>query len=167
VQTTSSFETIDGQQFKNFTLTAELQTFTSVTQEKIRIVEAQCLCGKTHTVQLQHLLKNKFKCRCPVEQVFRKLKWRKPKAKVKPRPRKDYTFQKFGKLFILANLEDRVSPNGNKYRMVQVECDCGNTKAMLLSSILQGTQSCGCLRRSYKQNSGKQKPSHNLIRIEY
>jgi hypothetical protein len=154
---------IAGQQFKNFTIVEELQTFTSVSTQKIRMVSAECLCGKKHTVRLDMLLSNKFKCRCPAEQVFRKIKWRKPKVKAKPRKRKDYTFMHFGKLFVLGNLADRISPSGKKYRMVQVECDCGNTKAMLLSSLLQGTRSCGCDRGQ----PPRPKPPENFIRVQY
>lgn len=156
-----------GQTYKNFTVTAELDSFASVEHGQIQMVEVQCLCDKKHIIRFDKLKTRHFKCGCNVEKIYRKIKWKSPKKKTapKPRPRKDYRFQQFGKLFVLADLEDRISPTGKRYRVVQVECDCGNTTAMLLSSILQGRSHCGCESRRKQVNTQPVIP--NLIRVEY
>lgn len=68
-----------------------------------------------------------------------------------PRPRPDYTGQRFGKLLVLGEAPDSHSVCGGvsiTRRKVRVLCDwCGEEKILQLEGLLRGTtQSCGCQR---------------------
>ncbi len=54
---------------------------------------------------------------------------------------------RFGKLILLAECESTTKPNGQKLRLVQAICDCGNKKVFNLFNVLYGkSNSCGCNR---------------------
>lgn len=51
------------------------------------------------------------------------------------------------KLEIIAEIEPRIAPCGQRMRMVRVRCDCGTVFSALLNNIRRDhTQSCGCLK---------------------
>lgn len=55
--------------------------------------------------------------------------------------------KRYTNLVITKEVEARVTDSGNRYRMVECQCDCGKTTTIALGSIRSGnTQSCGCLR---------------------
>ncbi len=54
---------------------------------------------------------------------------------------------RFGRLTVLYRTADRVLPSGKHEVMYECVCDCGNHKAVRLSSLRNGnTKSCGCYR---------------------
>ena len=58
----------------------------------------------------------------------------------------DLTGQKFGKLLVLEQVEDYVSPKGQHSKCWKCKCDCGNIKNIVGSKLKLGhTKSCGCL----------------------
>lgn len=60
----------------------------------------------------------------------------------------DLTGQRFGKLVVLGRSEDYISPKGKHVVSWACQCDCGNIKNVLRSSLLRrNTRSCGCLCR--------------------
>lgn len=66
------------------------------------------------------------------------------------KPRKDLTGQVFGKLTVIEQVEDYVSPSGDRRAMWSCQCSCGNPerKITLGTNLTRGyTQSCGCYSR--------------------
>lgn len=62
-------------------------------------------------------------------------------------PRKhDVVGKKYGRLTVISEAEYHKSVGGSKKRMVLCQCECGNIKPVLVSSLISGsTKSCGCL----------------------
>ena len=55
---------------------------------------------------------------------------------------------KFGRLLVISDGWEQVSPKGTCYDMVEVQCDCGTKKFIRPRSLWpRGIQSCGCLQR--------------------
>ena len=66
---------------------------------------------------------------------------------------------KFNFLTFLEESDIRFDKNWKKIRFAMFECDCGNTKELMISNVKHGnTISCGCKR------NGKQK---GIIRRRY
>ena len=56
------------------------------------------------------------------------------------------TGDRFGRLTIIQELPQHISPSGSKARKFLCKCDCGNTTEVWLTSLRRGTtKSCGCL----------------------
>lgn len=73
------------------------------------------------------------------------------------RPRKDLTGQVFGRLTVIEQVEDYVSPSGGRSAMWSCQCSCGNPerKITLGTNLTRGlTQSCGCYS---KEQTSKRK----------
>lgn len=65
-------------------------------------------------------------------------------------PKEDLTNRKFGRLFVLQQAEDYVSPKGKRYRRWLCECDCqDHNKCIILEHHLKNghTISCGCFNK--------------------
>lgn len=59
--------------------------------------------------------------------------------------RKNYIGERFGRLVVIADLPDYISPKNQRQRMVMCRCDCGNTVSVRLASLHSNlTKSCGC-----------------------
>lgn len=59
---------------------------------------------------------------------------------------KDLTGQRFGRLVVLKQDNNYVSPNGNTNTKWLCQCDCGNIVSVMQPNLRNGdTQSCGCL----------------------
>ena len=65
---------------------------------------------------------------------------------------KDMTGQKFGKLTVLEKTDKRTS---NRSIIWKCKCDCGNLCEVSRDSLIQGTQSCGCLKKENVRKLGK------------
>lgn len=81
----------------------------------------------------------------------------------------DLTGKRFGRMVVLSQGEDYISPKGIKRRKWICQCDCGKTKAVLESSLLSGnTKSCGCLWKDKSQKGLRRSLDTlgNKIRIE-
>lgn len=64
--------------------------------------------------------------------------------------REDLTGKQFGRLTVIKQIEDYVTPSGNKYNRWLCQCSCEEHKqiSVLGGSLKSGnTQSCGCLER--------------------
>lgn len=62
------------------------------------------------------------------------------------------TGQRFGRLVVLREVENHISPSGTKYRQWECQCDCGNKVNVLQTSLRKGaTKSCGCLQDVFKE----------------
>jgi hypothetical protein len=56
--------------------------------------------------------------------------------------------ERYGRLTVVKDEAPHVTKGGHKLRVVLCNCDCGNTKAIILGSLRKGvTKSCGCLRK--------------------
>lgn len=67
----------------------------------------------------------------------------------------------FSRLTIIKEIKSHVTSGGNKQRMVLVKCKCGNTKKVLLGSLISGkTKSCGCLLKEVSILNGKRNRKH-------
>jgi hypothetical protein len=56
---------------------------------------------------------------------------------------------KIEKLTIIEEIEPLTSPNGIKPRRIKCQCDCGNTKNVLLLHFIRGRiTSCGCIKKT-------------------
>lgn len=66
----------------------------------------------------------------------------------------DMAGQKYGKLTILEKTDKRTS---NRSIIWKCQCDCGNICEVSRDSLMQGTQSCGCLQKEKASIIGKQR----------
>lgn len=75
--------------------------------------------------------------------------------------KKDLTGLKFGRLTVLKQADDYVSPSGNKMLQWLCECECGNKIVVTGSNLKKkvGTKSCGCLS---KENSYNRLKKYNI-----
>jgi len=63
---------------------------------------------------------------------------------------------RYGRLVVVAEAEDRVHPSGHRQRMVVCDCDCGNRVTVQLGNIRSGgTVSCGCFLRELVSRPGR------------
>lgn len=63
-----------------------------------------------------------------------------------PPKRRNFDGYRFGRLVVLRDEEDIISPNNNLSRVVLVRCSCGVEKKVRLGDLRKGhTTSCGCL----------------------
>lgn len=76
--------------------------------------------------------------------------------------KKDLSGQKFGRLTVIKQVEDYISPRGKHYAMWCCRCDCGNLCSVLGISLKWGnTQSCGCLLKEVAAQKGKNSKKYN------
>lgn len=72
--------------------------------------------------------------------------------------RKDLTGKKFGRLTVLKQTEDYVSPNGLHCAVWTCRCDCGQIVDVRRDALTSGrARSCGCLQREKASDIGKSK----------
>lgn len=64
------------------------------------------------------------------------------------RRRRIFNGKKFGRLTVLKDVQDRITPKGKTMRYVECLCKCGTIKEISICSLLSGkTKSCGCYRK--------------------
>lgn len=72
----------------------------------------------------------------------------------------DLTGQRFGRLFVVEETEERTLSNEIKWKCI---CDCGNTTIVSSPNLRHGhTQSCGCLQKERASESHKKYNQYNL-----
>ena len=77
---------------------------------------------------------------------------------------KDIKGQRFGKLIVLERAENRIRKSGRQDVVWESKCDCGNSKNIRSTSLLQGlTKSCGCIAIEKVKNLNL---SHNMCQIK-
>ena len=63
--------------------------------------------------------------------------------------KKDLTGKIFGKLTVIKQVEDYISPQGKPYAKWLCKCECGNEKEFVGRSLIsKNTQSCGCGKKN-------------------
>lgn len=95
----------------------------------------KCECGNEHITTTTNLRSGNVKsCGCSKSELMSLAL------------SKDLTGKKFGRLTVIEQVEDYVSPSGHKH-MWKCQCECGNTTKVIGSSLTSGvTKSCGCLQ---------------------
>lgn len=64
----------------------------------------------------------------------------------------DYTGKRYGRLVVLGDGDDKISPNGTTARTFDCICDCGKKVNVRHTSVLGTTKSCGCLNHENLMN---------------
>lgn len=75
-------------------------------------------------------------------------------------PRKTHNLinRRFGSFVVMSRGEDIVNKNGSHSTAWVCQCDCGNIKTVVATSLLSGaTKSCGCLALQTRTTHGKSK----------
>src|SRR5690606_26104734 len=101
-----------------------------------------CDCGNKKEIGMQALkLKQTVSCGC-----YRSKAMKKHGLKI----RECIKGRIFGRLTAIKEMKTRVSKKGNKTRMWQCLCECGNVKNYMFGKLRNGEiKSCGCLRKDY------------------
>ena len=67
----------------------------------------------------------------------------------------------YGRLTIVSEAPQRISPCGHINRLMNVVCECGNTRTVYLNGMRSGkTSSCGCLHKQSAAQQGKANRTH-------
>lgn len=75
----------------------------------------------------------------------------------------DLTGKRFDKLVVIKQIEDYISPKGERKSRWLCQCDCGNQVVRTTNHLNRGhNQSCGCLQREIISNIGKQNKKYNI-----
>jgi len=73
------------------------------------------------------------------------------------------TGDRYGRLTVIRETEQRRSPCGHAERQVLCECDCGNEIVVLLNSLRFGrTKSCGCLANDLTAARNRRNATHGM-----
>lgn len=84
--------------------------------------------------------------------------------------KEDLTGRTFGRLTVIKQVEDYVSPSGKHYARWLCECECGNSVVVMggdLKKKNRGTKSCGCLREEKAYEAQKKYNKYDLNSKEY
>lgn len=82
-------------------------------------------------------------------------------GRLRNRPLKDYSGQRFGRLTAVSLLEREPLQNNHLWRFV---CDCGTEKPIRIKSVRSGhTSSCGCMQREALASRNE---THGLSRLK-
>ena len=74
---------------------------------------------------------------------------------------KDLTGQQFGRWTVIKRVKSYITPSGESRIVWLCKCQCGTIKAVKADSLLNGSKSCGCLRKEYMSTFNKNRtPSH-------
>jgi len=69
----------------------------------------------------------------------------------------DLQAMKFGRLSVIGEAGKTILPGGQKIRVLQCKCDCGNLHNVPMVHLIRGRiQSCGCIQRVKKGESNTQ-----------
>lgn len=71
---------------------------------------------------------------------------------------------RFGRLTVVEEIDEYVSPAGHRGRRFLLTCDCGNSKVALLGNLRKPnhTTSCGCYHQEVSSVVGKGNTTHGL-----
>ena len=75
----------------------------------------------------------------------------------------------FGRLTVIKQADDYVSPKGYRYAKWLCRCECGNETIVFKSNLVKekgGTRSCGCLQKELNMQ-GNKKPNDYEIQEDY
>lgn len=99
--------------------------------------ECRCECGKIFISSAGNIRNGTTKsCGCRQKEVAKNIVF------------KDITGQRFGKLTVMYQAGDFVNDEGKHIAMWHCQCDCGNEKDILGTSLRYGaTRSCGCIQK--------------------
>lgn len=78
------------------------------------------------------------------------------------------TGQRFGKLTVIKQVEDYISPKGEKRSQWLCECDCEEKNRIITTGNFlkrKHTQSCGCLQKEKASKIGKETKKYNTYNL--
>lgn len=77
--------------------------------------------------------------------------------------REDLTGQRFGRLIVVKQTEDHISPKGKHKAQWLCKCDCGSKEVVVTGDSLRQnkTLSCGCIHREIVMELNKKKKKQN------
>ena len=107
--------------------------------------KCQCDCGTVKSYRTYALVNGKVvSCGCE------------SRRKTSIRKFDDLTGQRFGRLVVLGIDHKRIDGGGNNHFYWKCQCDCGNTIAVITSSLKNGdSKSCGCLQAEASASRAK------------
>ena len=79
--------------------------------------------------------------------------------------KEDLTGKKFGKLTVIKQVEDYITPQGIHIAQWLCNCECGNTaivRGVSLTRKNNSTKSCGCIQKEVVINRMKKYTDNNL-----
>ena len=79
--------------------------------------------------------------------------------------REDLTGKKFGRLTVIKQAEDYITPNNSKIAQWLCKCDCGNeivVRGVSLTRAKNATKSCGCIQKEIVSKHMKKYNTYNL-----
>lgn len=96
----------------------------------------KCDCGGTYVATAHSLQRGSTKsCGCL------------PRGRYSPRPVRDLTGLRFGRLTVTGAAADIVFPSGQRAHRFVCRCECGREVTVIGSNLISGnTTSCGCYR---------------------
>lgn len=78
----------------------------------------------------------------------------------------DLTGQKFGRLTVIKQIEDYVTPSGTHYSYWSCKCECGNNVNVIGSALTKSdkpTRSCGCIQKEVMNKKFKKYNRYKLF----
>lgn len=107
-----------------------------------KLWKCKCDCGNIVNITYHDLISG-YKTTCGCRTGGKQCLSDKSDTKQRKERTYDITGQRFGKLTAL----EKVGKDNNGKSIWRCQCDCGNTKDIVLTSLTKGvTKSCGCLR---------------------
>lgn len=140
---------LTGQKFNKLTALSRAENRVTSSGKQVVMWNCLCDCGNTTIVSRANLTSgNVISCGCA------------------NRKYNNIVGTKYGRLTIIEELPQKIV-NGNSYRMVRCQCECGNIVTTQFSSILSGvTKSCGCYARERASETSKLRKIQNKYDLE-
>lgn len=128
-----SIENLKGKKYNRLTIIGETDRHIEPNGKKQRVMICECDCGSVKNKFLKDLRSGLAKsCGClHKEQKLNIIE-----------------NNRYGMLTIIKEANSYISPKGKKSRKVSCQCECGNTKDILLHSLRTGkVKNCGCTNK--------------------
>lgn len=144
---------LTGKRFGTLTVIGRTDPPSTVKNKEKAYWLCKCDCGQLHITSGDSLKAgNCTNCGCQKS------------LKMKTRFTKDLTGKRFGRLTVIKQVNNYISPNGFTNTQWLCECDCGNYTTVTHNSLTSGnTQSCGCLAKEKASN----RTLNNLIGMRF
>lgn len=139
-----------GEKHNLLTVVEEVNPHITKSGKKQTKVKCLCECGNFHEVVYRDLKRGEIKsCGCLTKAC-----------------RLDISVHNnYGKLTIVGDAEDYISPQGEKQRRVKVRCECGGEKEINLQTLRRGTVTdCGCENKKRLEELKNSKPKKEVTR---
>lgn len=135
-----------GEKFGRWTVLSRAPDHITKSGLRVKMWTCRCECGTVKNVRQSELLSGGSKsCGCYKSDRMREF------AKSQSY---DLVGKRFGRLTVLRQVEDYVSPGGAHFHMWLCQCNCGNQIKVITHDLMSGhTQSCGCLGKEKRRKS--------------